>query len=144
MSIDNKKSTQEMYKEGLNDILNSKTKDISVLRKIALKAFTKPIKNIADVQPLNWMQYKSQKFEWFLEVNKVQVACLVDDDMDGKKWTLTDYNTDFAPIFGGGTMPSFDSIDEGKKYVELKFLLWLKEASDILKPKASKNSNTKD
>lgn len=127
-------TTLEIYKQGLNDILNSKSKDVSILRKIALKAFTQPIKDIADLQPLNWFQYESQKWEWFLKVNEVHVACLSNEEMDGQKWVLMDYDTDFAPIFGDGSMPEFHSLEEGKKYCEMKFLLWLKEASDLLTP----------
>lgn len=131
-------TTQEIYKQALNDILNSKSKDVSVLRKIALTAFTQPIKDIADSQPMNWMQYESQKHEWYLYVNEVHIACLINEEMDGKKWTLTDYDTDFAPVFGHGTMPEFDSLEEGKKYCEMKFLLWLKDSSQLLNPKTEK------
>jgi hypothetical protein len=136
----NNMTTQETYKQALNDILNSKTQDVAVLRKIALIAFTQPIKDIANVQPMNWMQYESQKFEWYLYVNEVHIACLVNEDTEGKKWTLTDYDTDFAPIFGSGSMPEFDSLDEGKKYCEMRFLLWLKDASDILKEAISETA----
>jgi hypothetical protein len=123
---------KETYKQALNFILNSKAKDVSVLRKIALTAFTNPIKEIADLQPMNWMQYESQPHEWYLQVNEVHVACLVNEEMDGKKWVLTDYDTDFSPIFGNGTMPEFDSLEEGKKYVEMRFLLWLKDVNHLI------------
>ncbi len=125
---------KEIYKQALNDILNSKATDVSVLRKIALKAFAQPIKDVADLKPMNWMQYESQKWEWYLQVNEVHVACLINEEMDNKKWILTDYDTDFAPIFGNGTMPEFDSLEEGKHYVEMKFLLWLKDSSVLLTP----------
>lgn len=123
---------KEIYKQALNDILNSKSNDVSALRKIALEAFTKPIKDIAGLQPMDWMQFESQPHEWYLNVNEVHVACLVNEEMDGKKWVLTDYDTDFAPIFGNGTMPEFDFLEEGKKYCEMKFLLWLKDSSQLL------------
>lgn len=126
----------EIYKDGLNDILNSKSTDVSVLRKIALKAFTRPIKDIADAQPMLWMQYDGQKYEWYLYVHEVHIACLVNEDMEGKEWILFDYDTDFAPIFGSGSMPKFDFLEEGKKYCEMRFLLWLKEVSNLLKTKS--------
>ena len=130
-------NTKEIYKQALNDILNSKTKDVAALRKIALKAFTEPIKAVADVPPLYWKQYEGEKYDWHLIVNEVFIACLCDEDMEDKKWTLRDYDTDFAPIFGDGSMPKFDSLEEGKKYCELKFLLWLKESSQLLNPASS-------
>lgn len=61
--------------------------------------------------------------------------------MDGKKWTLRDYDTDFAPIFGNGSMPDFDSLEEGKKYCEMRFLLWLKDSSQLLQPAPLNQSN---
>lgn len=125
-------TTLEIYKQGLNDILNSKTKDVAVLRKIALKSFVQPIKDVAALQPMYWKQYEGEKYDWYLIVNEVFIACLSDEDMDGNKWTLRDYDTDFAPIFGGGSMPEFDSLEEGKKYCEMKFLLWLKDSSKQL------------
>ena len=125
-------TTKEIYKQALNDILNSKSKDPSVLRKIALKAFTEPIRMVAELKPMDWMQYESQNHEWYLYVNEIHIACLVNEEMDGKKWVLTDYDTDFAPIFGDGTMPEFDSLEEGKKYVEMRFLLWLKDVNQLL------------
>lgn len=125
---------KDIYKQALNDILNSKSNDVSVLRKIALTAFTQPIKDIADAQAMNWMQFESQKYEWYLQVNDVHVACLSNEDMDGKKWVLMDYDSEWSPIFGHGTMPEFSSLGEGKKYCEMKFLLWLKEASLLLTP----------
>ena len=126
-------TTSRLYKQALNDILNSKSKDAAKLRKIALKAFTQPIKDIANVTPLNWFQYSDSNWEWFLKVNEVQVACLSNENMDTLgKWVLRDYDTDFADIFGSGSMPEFDSIEEGKHYVGMKFLLWLKDTSEQL------------
>lgn len=128
-------TTTETYKKALNDILNSKTTDVAVLRKIALRAFTEPIKAIAKVPALNWFQFNDSDWEWFLKVNEVRVACLANEDLknpDGGKWVLADYDTDFADIFGGGSMPEFSSLEEGKKYVEFKFLLWLKNTSEEL------------
>lgn len=54
---------KEIYKQALNDILNSKSKGVSVLRKISLKAFTQPIKDISELKPMDWMQYESQQWE---------------------------------------------------------------------------------
>jgi len=131
-------TTTEIYKQGLNDILNSSSENVSDLRKIALKAFTKRIKEIKDCKPLNWMQFEDQNFEWYLDVNGVTVACLVNEEMDNKNWVLADYDTDFAPIFGDGSMPKFDSLEAGKYYAESKFLLWLKDVSELLlKPQAN-------
>ena len=141
---------QEVYKQALNDILNSKSKDVADLRKIALKAFTQPIKDIADLQPLNWMQYSDSDWEWYLKVNGVGVAVLTNENLhepNGGKWVLHDYDDQFSEIYGGGSMPEFDTIEEGKKYVEMRFLLWLKDASDILlssEPKDERSVATDD
>lgn len=110
-------TTTQIYKQALNDILNSKSEDVSVLRKIALKAFTQPIRDVADSHPLNWMQFESQQWEWYLTVHEVHVACLVNEEMDGEKWVLFDYDTDFAPIFGDGS--AYPTFFESERLTEM-------------------------
>ena len=144
--MSNNTTTKEIYKQALNDILNSKTKDVAVLRKIALKAFTEPIRAVSDAQPLYWKEYSDSDFEKYLVVGEVTIACLINENLnqpDGGKWVLHDYDSPFAPIFGDGSMPDFDTLEEGKKYCEMKFLMWLNDARELLNkptPHANKES----